>query len=66
MHRGLGVAELVDAAASDRPHRASGELACHVLEIMTAFGVSAERRTFVDLESRCPRPEPFDGKSFSS
>jgi len=65
-YRGLGVAELVDAAASNRPHRASGELACHVLEIMTSFGLSAERRAFVELESSCPRPEPFDGRSFAS
>jgi len=64
--RGLGVAELVDALASGRPHRASGELACHVLEIMTSFGLSAERRVFVELQSRPPRPEPFDGKSLRS
>ena len=31
--RGLGLAEMVDAIAAGRPHRASGELAFHVLDV---------------------------------
>ena len=35
--RGLGVADMAGAIREDRPHRASGELAFHVLDVMAAF-----------------------------
>ncbi|MDR1807534.1 MAG: Gfo/Idh/MocA family oxidoreductase [Propionibacteriaceae bacterium] len=35
--RGIGVLEMVEALRTGRPHRASGELALHVLEILTAI-----------------------------
>jgi predicted dehydrogenase len=59
--RGLGVAEMASAVRQNRSHRASGELGQHVLEVMTAFDVSARTREYVAIESRCDRPEPFDG-----
>ena len=59
--RGLGVAEMASAISHNRPHRASGELAYHVLEVMTAFDTSARDREYVGIQSRCARPEPFDG-----
>jgi predicted dehydrogenase len=34
--RGIGLAEMTEAITSGRPHRASGELAFHVLEILLA------------------------------
>jgi predicted dehydrogenase len=40
--RGLGLNDLVEAARDGRPHRASGELALHVLETMHAVLASAE------------------------
>ena len=43
-YRIIGVADLAHAIRSDRPHRASGELAYHVLEVMEAFEVSSEPR----------------------
>ena len=45
-----------------RPHRAGGEMACHVLEIMGSFQESSEKKRHIELESRCERPEAFDGK----
>ncbi len=55
--RGLGVADMAGGIATDRLHRASGELAAHVLEIMQAFGTSSDSGRRIDLESTCARPE---------
>jgi predicted dehydrogenase len=35
--RGIGLAEMARAIDTGRPHRASGELACHVLEVLLAI-----------------------------
>jgi predicted dehydrogenase len=48
--RGLGIQDLAEALRDDRPHRASGELALHVLEIADAIVDAAEERRVVDLE----------------
>ncbi|MFN5521856.1 MAG: gfo/Idh/MocA family oxidoreductase, partial [Bradyrhizobium sp.] len=40
----------------DRPHRASGALAFHVLEVMEAFQSSANEGRRVVIESRVERP----------
>lgn len=52
----LGVAEMAHAIAADRPHRASGDLALHVLEVMTAFELSSESGTSITIQSRPDRP----------
>ncbi|MDF2924094.1 MAG: gfo/Idh/MocA family oxidoreductase [Paenibacillaceae bacterium] len=57
--RGLGVADMAQAIMDDRPHRASGELACHVLEAMHAFAESSVSGRHVVLKSECPLPEPM-------
>ncbi|MCV2369629.1 Gfo/Idh/MocA family protein [Roseateles oligotrophus] len=57
-HRGLGVAEMADALRSGRPHRASGEMALHVLEAMDAILRSAEQQAPLALQTRCARPDP--------
>ncbi len=57
--RGLGVADMADAINSGRTNIASGELGCHVLEIMQAFHDSSDKRTFVDLKTECSRPQPL-------
>jgi predicted dehydrogenase len=54
--RGLGVADLAAAQRSGRPHRASGALAYHVLDIMHALHDSAASGKHVLLESTCERP----------
>ncbi|MGB9586736.1 MAG: gfo/Idh/MocA family oxidoreductase, partial [Armatimonadota bacterium] len=41
---------------SGRKHRASGELAYHVLDIMHAFHDASDQGKRVDLESTCERP----------
>jgi predicted dehydrogenase len=55
-YRIIGVADLAHALRAQRPHRASGELAYHVLEVMEAFQISSERGAHVSIESRPPRP----------
>jgi len=55
-YRIIGVADLAHALRSGRPHRASGELAYHVLEVMEAFQISSDRGMHVSIESRPPRP----------
>lgn len=57
--RGLGVADMVHALRSGRPHRANGALAYHVLEIMEAIHVASAESRHVTLSSTCARPAPF-------
>ncbi len=57
--RGLGVAEMAQAILSNRPHRAGGELAYHVLESMLAFEKASRSGGYVLLESSCDQPEAF-------
>ena len=55
--RGIGVADLARSLVEKRPHRASGALAYHVLEIMQAFEQSQAKGGVIELQSRCERPE---------
>ena len=57
--RGLGAADMAQAIASGRPHRANGEMAYHVLDIMCAFHDASEQGRHVELESTCQRPAPL-------
>ena len=57
--RGIGAADMIRALAEGRPHRASGELAVHVLEVMLAFEESSRRGALVAIRSRCERPAPL-------
>ncbi|HJP30170.1 MAG TPA: Gfo/Idh/MocA family oxidoreductase [Candidatus Latescibacteria bacterium] len=54
--RGIGVADMAYGLRSGRPHRASGELAYHVLELMHAFGEASDRASHVEIESQVERP----------
>jgi len=57
--RGIGPADMAYALRSDRLHRASGELAFHVLDIMQAMHEASELGRHVELESTCQRPAPL-------
>lgn len=56
--RGCGVADLAAALASGTPHRASGELAYHVLDVMESLLEAATQGTTVEVTSTCDRPPP--------
>ena len=66
-YRSLGVADMAYGILGNRPHRASGDLALHVLEVMEAFEVSSEAGRTVDIKTSVERPAPMseslkDGK----
>lgn len=58
-HRGLGVADMAHALKSGRSHRANGDMAYHVLEIMHAFHDASLAGKHIELESTCEAPAPF-------
>jgi predicted dehydrogenase len=60
--RGLGVADMAYALRAGVPHRASGELAYHILDVMHAIHDSAEHGRHWVLESTCARPRPYPQK----
>jgi predicted dehydrogenase len=55
--RGVGVADMVSAIQSGRTHRASAELAFHVLDVMQSIYDAAREGRHVDISSRCERPD---------
>ena len=57
--RGLGLADLCAGLRSGAPHRASGELALHVLEIMHAVSTASATGAHVAIESAPARPAPL-------
>ncbi len=57
--RGLGAADMVRAIQTSRPHRASGDLAYHVLDIMHAIHDASREGRHIDLASGVERPAPL-------
>ncbi|MCA1217295.1 Gfo/Idh/MocA family protein [Streptomyces sp. 8L] len=55
--RGTGLADLSDALATGRPHRASAELARHVLDVMLTLLDAAGEGRALPVGSTCERPE---------
>jgi predicted dehydrogenase len=56
--RGFGLSDLARAVETDREHRASGDLAFHVLDVMEAITTAGRDHTVVTVGSRVDRPEP--------
>ena len=57
--RGLGVADMAYALRSDRPHRANGDLAYHVLDVMESVEQASNAGQHVEIRSSCERPAPL-------
>ena len=55
-YRIVGLADMAHAIRTGRPHRASGELAFHVLEVMEAFQASSDGGKAVEISTRPERP----------
>ncbi|WP_166980464.1 Gfo/Idh/MocA family protein [Paramicrobacterium fandaimingii] len=55
--RGIGIVDLAEALDEDRPHRASGDMAFHVLEIMDAILRAGDEHRVIDITSTVERPE---------
>jgi len=56
---GIGVADMAHAIAAGRPHRATGDQAYHVLDLMQAFLDSATAGRHVEIASTFQRPAPL-------
>lgn len=54
--RGIGLADMVLAERGGRPHRASGEMALHVLDIMQAVHEASDSGCAIELTTSCDRP----------
>lgn len=59
--RGIGLSDMARAIETGRPHRASGELAFHVLEIMESVLTAGREHRVVELTSTTERPAPVPG-----
>jgi predicted dehydrogenase len=58
-YRIIGLLDMAAGVRNDRPHRASGELAMHVLEVLDAFERSSTEGRHVMIGTSCQRPEPL-------
>jgi len=57
--RGLGIADMAVAIRNGRPHRTSGEMAYHVIDIVHALHDASRENHHIELESTCERPAPL-------
>ena len=57
--RGLGIADMAVAIRNGRPHRASGEMAYHVIDIIHGFHEASAQDRHIHLASSCARPAPL-------
>ena len=59
--RGLGLADMAAALRGGalQAHRASGELAYHVLDVMHAVETASREGRHVEIASTCQRPAPL-------
>ncbi len=55
-HRGIGAADIAYSLRTGKKHRANGEVAYHVLDMMHAFHDSSDAGKHVDLASTCEQP----------
>ena len=56
--RGVGLSDLARAIETGRPHRASGELAFHVLDVMESILRAGREHATVEVTSTVQRPDP--------
>lgn len=60
--RGIGLADMAWSIHENRPHRASGQLGFHVLDIMQGFDESSQNRKPREIESTCQQPNPLPSR----
>jgi len=54
--RGVGVADMATAIRNGRPHRASGEMGYHVIDIVHALHEASNENRHIELASTCAQP----------
>ena len=52
--------DLAEAILQNKPHRASGQHAAHIIEIMEAIDTSISTKQPVDIQSNFKQPEMMD------
>lgn len=57
--RGIGPSDMAAAIYEGREHRASGEMAYHVLDVIEQIMNSGRQGAFVKVSSECNRPKPL-------
>ncbi len=57
--RGLGLAEMARAIVEQRPHRANGSIALHVLAVMAGILEAAAECRRVAISPACEQPDPL-------
>ena len=57
-YRIIGALDMARAIREGRPHRANGDLALHVLEVLAALERSSVEGRRIMIETICERPEP--------
>lgn len=57
--RGLGVLEMARAIRAGVPHRAQGEIAAHVLDIMVGIETAIAENSIVEISSTFTEVEPM-------
>ena len=55
--RGLGITDMAEAIEENRPHRANGELAFHVLDVMHSIHDASVLGKYIKLKPKLKRPE---------
>jgi predicted dehydrogenase len=58
-YRVIGLLDMAAGLHQGRPHRANGDLALHVLEVLDAFERSSVEGHHIMIETPCERPEPL-------
>lgn len=57
--RGIGVSDMANSIMNSRKHRANGDMAYHVLDIMCAFHDSSDTDKIIKLDTTFDVPAPF-------
>jgi predicted dehydrogenase len=64
-YRGIGLSEMIYAIENNKPHRCSGELAFHVLDIINSTIDAAKNNKEIEIQSTCRKPDVFLEKEIS-
>jgi predicted dehydrogenase len=57
--RGIGLHDMVESIAAGQPHRASGELGAHIVDVARSILQSAGEGQIVEISSTVDQPEPL-------
>jgi len=58
-YRSIGVADMAYGLRTNRPHRANGDLALHVLEVIEALQTSSDTGRAIAITTQVIRPQPL-------